>query len=244
VFVPSGFETRDGGADRLAADALADLASHTVALLAGGTVIVRGSTARRARTAEGTPNDRRDLVSDLKTPEELTAAVRACHDVCRSIGDWSAGERAESRRIGILIQRQIDPAMSGTIRRISADAGGAAGYDITHTTGAIDAMAAGWIEPVRFRIEDRNLDVAGQWADLVRHARRADAAMGAPHELEWAIDRQGALWILACRPVPPEAARTAARAGRRPGWFRVPGVRVVYRRPRFFAPAPVGVATA
>jgi pyruvate,water dikinase len=76
------------------------------------------------------------------------------------------------------------------------------GGDVRHVPLAADEAAVPSLEP-------------GHLRQLAEYGRRIEAYFRAPQDIEWALDRNGAIWILQVRPlVVAERARPAAR---RPG---------------------------
>src|SRR6185436_6639691 len=91
------------------------------------------------------------------------------------------------------------------------------GVLIEYCAGACEALVAGRINPGRVLVDrDVRQEAAAEgivMPDETAHAlagegRRIAEAFGAPQDIEWTIDRDGALWFVQARPitvlVPPD----------------------------------------
>src|SRR5207249_3776182 len=106
-------------------------------------------------------------------------------------------------------QRQIDAEVSGVLFTRSPN--GTDDLVIEYCAGLGDALVAGRIDPERLTVSRADLSVRNQAPngiltieqvhDLARLALRLERELGGPQDIEWAIDREGQLWILQARPI-------------------------------------------
>jgi hypothetical protein len=221
VPVPPGIVVGADAFDRghLRPDLVEPLRRRTAALLAGGRVIVRGD-AHSATDASGA--DHRDAVTDVIEADWLVEAIEASH---RGAGTTGA----------VVLQRQVRPRTSGTIRRLSRRRGRPA-FEIESWDGPIEAMLAGWVDPVRTTVDPAS--ARGRDRALVEAMAAVESALGSGREIEWAVDAQGKLWVLAVRRALPAPRRPAPLA-----WLVPAPVRIVWRRAprRRLTEAPLGL---
>ncbi|MGW3795415.1 PEP/pyruvate-binding domain-containing protein [Micromonospora arida] len=177
--------------------------------LGPGPVAVRSSA-----TAEDLPDasfaGQQDTVLDVTGTAELIAAIEKC---------WASlhGDRAtayrdargidhQTVRMAVVVQRMVTPTVAGVLftanpltgRRDEMAVDAAAGLGTTVVDGA--AAVDHYILDDVTRTESGCL-TSTQLARLRATGERLQAHFGCPQDVEWAIDADGALWLLQSRPI-------------------------------------------
>ena len=186
--------------------------------LASPVVIVRSS-------AMGEDSEDASFAGQLDSIPNVTSAAalrRAILAVWNS--QWSSRSLAyQSSRgtflqgMGVVIQRQIDAAVSGVLFTESPQSN--AEMLLEYCGGMGEALVSGAVNPGRVTIRrddgrwtavcapdeacaaDALLLNDAQMATLARLALRIERAFGSPQDIEWTVDREGALWIVQSRPI-------------------------------------------
>lgn len=134
---------------------------------------------------------------------------------------WSARGLAYERTgrgtlgsMAIVVQRQIDPWLAGVLFTRSPESDGEAFMLCEYGNGLADRLVAGEIDPARLRIA-RDGSTATLMARidgvpvpdattiraLAAAARSAERLFGGPQDIEFAIDRDGKVWLVQSRPI-------------------------------------------
>lgn len=126
-------------------------------------------------------------------------------DAVRTVTASGGGEP-----IAVLVQRHLDPARSGVLFTADPVSGRADRLLVAVVDGGPQALVSGAASGTRLvldrraRVVERShrspLGFAAR-AALVRMARRAEALLGGPQDIEWAIDDGGRLHLLQSRPI-------------------------------------------
>jgi phosphohistidine swiveling domain-containing protein len=193
--------------------------------LGGGPVAVRSSA-----TAEDLPDasfaGQLDTVLDVTGADALIAAIAKCWDSlhgARAVAYRAARDIDDAAvRMAVVVQRMIDPVTAGVLftanpltgRRTEmlVDAAPGLGTAVVDGTSSVDhyvldesqRAATGCVPPARL-------------AELRAAGERLQGRFGSPQDVEWAIDREGALWLLQSRPIttlfplPPAAGKPLPR---------------------------------
>jgi len=112
--------------------------------------------------------------------------------------------------MAVIIQRMVDPVASGVALTADPVTGARDACIVTAVRGIGDRLVSGTATGDEWLVRDgkatarRRLESAidaRQATAVASQARRVDEARGAPQDIEWAIDRDGALWILQARPI-------------------------------------------
>ncbi len=148
-------------------------------------------------------------VLDVATWEQFldaTAKVLASADAVRDRG-------GEARPMGVLVQRQLDAALGGVLFGVDPVTGSVDHVTVDVVPTRPDALVSGTVTAAHYVLDRRGRIVSSARVQaaptlplslrrrLVRLARRAAEAFGGPQDIEWALDRDGALWLLQARPV-------------------------------------------
>lgn len=153
-------------------------------------------------------------VLDVRTWPEF---VRAINEVIESSGVVSTTGTKEAP-MAVLIQPQLDAAKGGILFGVDPITGDTSHYSVAVTEGGPDALVSGRVDGGHLvmthsgrvlRQDDlaASLLSAGERRALVRLARRASENFGGPQDIEWAFDRDGALFLFQSRPVTAIADR-------------------------------------
>lgn len=153
-----------------------------------------------------------DTVLDVRGADALLAAighVRASAGNARVRGYRAARAAAGQEGIAILVQRMLTPEAAGVAFTANPVTGDRADVVITAARGLGERVVAGeavgdeWVvregQPTCRRSVEHAID-AEQAAAVAELARRAEAHLGAPQDIEWAIER-GRLYLLQARPM-------------------------------------------
>jgi len=163
--------------------------------------------------------------SVLSVPaDELPSAVERCLASARA-GRLAEYESAGDRRMAVIIQRMVAPAAAGvalTADPINGDRGSCV---ITAVRGLGEQLVSGaasgdeWLVKGAAATARRQPGQAidrRQAIQVAAEARRIADARGVPQDVEWAIDMDGALWIVQSRPMtalPPDVSWDAPAPG-------------------------------
>ena len=125
--------------------------------------------------------------------------------------------------MGVIVQRQVPSSVSGVL--FTRSPGHPDEMLVEFCRGMGDALVSGRENPGRLTIDRRTRQwttqaqpdgepmslTDAQVATLARHAVEIEGAFGAPQDIEWTFDDEGALWIVQSRPITTHAAENSAR---------------------------------
>jgi len=153
---------------------------------------------------------------DLRSPEELLRAVRACLNAPEkeSVKSYlqSSGRASLEIRVAVIIQAMVQARFAGVAFSRNPLGSDSAEGVIEAVPGLGDRLMSGKVSPVRARISSEGDvrmegggDASGQPEDTVlaqlgAWLRQLEGEEQSPVDLEWAEDLQGQLWILQLRP--------------------------------------------
>jgi len=160
---------------------------------------------------------------------EATDRVLASGRAARVTGYARAGEG----RMAVIVQRMVEPIASGVVLTADPITGDRHRCVVTAVRGLGERLVSGaaagdeWAV-IEGKASARRLSEsaigAAQAAEIAREARRIADTRGMPQDVEWAIDGDGALWILQARPMtalPPDVSWTPPAAGAFTRQFRL-----------------------
>jgi phosphohistidine swiveling domain-containing protein len=165
---------------------------------------------------------------DVKDLPTLLARAQACREsaLTPQVAAYLEARRLapEQARMSVLVQRMVDARAAGVCFSIHPLTGREDHALIECCEGLGEKLVAGRVAPVRYVARLRDGAVVSEELpedaspdarlspehvrELVRYALRLQARYGRPQDIEWAIDRAGALWILQSRPVTQVSWRT------------------------------------
>lgn len=205
--------------------AFADAADHGVELdghpalreafvAAGGERrhLVARSSSVAEDTAESSMAGQFESVVDIDGPVELEDAVRSVLASRTRTG-------TEDQPIAVLVQPFLDPAYGGVLFGLDPVTGRTDRRVIAAVDGAPVDLVSGEVAGARYVVDDHGRVLEydrNDGARLDRHdierlvglASDVEAVFGGPQDIEWAIDAEGALWLLQSRPVTTSARGT------------------------------------
>ncbi|MEV4477683.1 PEP/pyruvate-binding domain-containing protein [Nonomuraea sp. NPDC049504] len=191
--------------------------------LGGGRVAVRSSA-----TAEDLPDasfaGQHDTYLNVEGTAELVDAIRRCWDSLlteRAVAYRDAAGIDEAA-MAVVVQRMIDPVAAGVLFTANPITGCRTEMVIDAAPGLGTAVVDGTVVPDHYVLGRRTPAVpepggclsAEQLGELRAAGERLQERFGSPQDVEWAIDAEGALWLLQSRPIttlfpqPPDTGDT------------------------------------
>jgi len=193
--------------------AVADAVRDAYRALGSPSVAVRSSA-----TAEDLPEasfaGQQDTILGVAGEDALLDAVRKC---------WASlwNERAvayretygvdrHGLRLAVVVQRMVDAESAGVLFTADPITGRRHRAAIDAVAGLGERLVAGAVNPDHFLVDPRNGTVLERHGDVLTDAQlRALAALGArvedhygrPQDIEWAIARDGKLWLVQSRDI-------------------------------------------
>ena len=117
---------------------------------------------------------------------------------------------ADGAGLAVIVQRMVSPAAAGVALTADPISGDRESVVITAVRGLGERLVSGaatgdeWVvrngEAVARRQQEDAIDRA-MAVEVAKEARRIAVTRGGPQDIEWAIDADGALWILQARPM-------------------------------------------
>ena len=163
-----------------------------------------------------------ESVLDVQGLADLDVALASClasADAARArayadlTADPAAHTTAGAADLAVVVQRMVRARCAGVIFTVDPVSGARDALVIEAIAGLGDALVGGHATPDRYRVDRRGvlvrsdpsgaapLLVESLLATLVAEALRAEAALGGPLDLEWAVDEDGAIHWLQARPI-------------------------------------------
>lgn len=184
--------------------------------LGAGCVAVRSSA-----TSEDLPGasfaGQQDTFLNVTGAGELLDAVRRCWGSLhteRAIAYREANDiDHEAVRMAVVVQRMIDPMVAGVLFTANPITGCRTEMVVDAAPGLGTAVVDGSVVPDHYVLRgtlDGTLDGTqydqgcmsrAQLKELQRVGEQLQNHFGAPQDIEWAIDREGVLWLLQSRPI-------------------------------------------
>jgi pyruvate,water dikinase len=147
-------------------------------------------------------------VLDVNGWDAFVAAVREVADSGRVV-PIDAGSRGETPGIGVLVQPQLDVATGGVLFGVDPVTGADDRLVVSASVAGPAAVVSGEVvgdlhtltRRGRVRSTTGEPLPTGLARSLARLAARTAELFGGPQDVEWALDTEGALWLLQARPV-------------------------------------------
>ena len=159
--------------------------------------------------------------SVLGVAGESAIASAIAHCLASATGARALHYAAQTGALAVVVQRMVAPRVAGVLFTVDPDRDpGSAEAELViveAVAGLGDALVAGTVTPDRYQLgRDGQLRAsviqggeplldAGALHDLITEALRAEASLGGPLDLEWAIDADGVVWWLQARPITARA---------------------------------------
>jgi phosphohistidine swiveling domain-containing protein len=182
--------------------------------LGDGPVAVRSSA-----TAEDLPDasfaGQQDTVLDVTGPDALFAAIETCwaslHST-RAVAYRRAHDIDEAQVLmAVVVQRMVDAEVAGVLftanpltgcrTEMLVDAARGPGSAVVDGSGTADHYVLDGSAGPDSSGPDGGCLTSAQLANLRSAGERVQDHFGCPQDVEWAIDRQGTLWLLQSRPI-------------------------------------------
>ncbi|MEH0939125.1 PEP/pyruvate-binding domain-containing protein [Micromonospora psammae] len=177
--------------------------------LGAGPVAVRSSA-----TAEDLPDasfaGQQETVLDVTGAADLLAAITKCWD---SLHNTRATAYRDARgvdhtavRMAVVVQRMIAPDVAGVLFTANPVTGCRTEMLVDAAPGPGTTVVDGAATVDHYLLDGSARDEAGcvppaRLAELRAVGERLQRHFGRPQDVEWAIDRQGLLWLLQSRPI-------------------------------------------
>ncbi|EWS80545.1 pyruvate water dikinase [Brachybacterium phenoliresistens] len=206
---------------------------------------------RSSATAEDLPwasfAGQQDTLLDVRGEDDLLAAIEACWeslDSERAIA-YRRAQGVRASRMAVVVQRMISPAAAGVLFTANPVTGcrtemvvdAAPGLGTAVVDGAVDtdhyvmpAPGRGAVDPAAGDPAPPRGCLAPGQLELLRAAgERVQDALGSPQDIEFAVDGDGALWLLQSRAItslfplpedPEDLPRVYMEAGHMQGMLR------------------------
>ncbi len=181
---------------------------------------------RSSATAEDLPGasfaGQQDTYLNVVGVDAVLEAVRRCWASLWT--DRAVAYRADAgiphagTQLAVVVQRMVDAQVAGVLFTADPISGKRTRSVLDAAPGLGDAVVSGAVDPDHWVVDGRVITQGPattacladrQVRDLVDLGRRVEALFGAPQDIEWALDREGALWLTQSRaittlyPVPP-----------------------------------------
>jgi phosphohistidine swiveling domain-containing protein len=150
-------------------------------------------------------------------PDDLSTAIERCL-ASAGAARVTEYEHDTGGRMAVIVQRMVAPVAAGVVLTADPITGDRASSVLTAVQGLGDRLVSGaaggdeWVVrdgKATARRQSESAIGGRQAVEIAREARRIAEARGMPQDVEWAIDRDGVLWILQARPMtalPPEVS--------------------------------------
>ncbi|WP_246258264.1 PEP/pyruvate-binding domain-containing protein [Amycolatopsis anabasis] len=176
-----------------------------------GAVAVRSSS-----TAEDLPDasfaGQYDTYLDVRGVDEVLAALRRCWASLWSdravVYRAANGVDHRAAEIAVVVQLMVDAASAGVLFTANPVTGNRTETIVEAAPGLGEAVVSGTVKPDHYRIAADGGVLAGdgilssaQLSELRATGDALAARFGAPQDVEWAIDRDGRLWLTQSRPI-------------------------------------------
>jgi pyruvate,water dikinase len=152
-----------------------------------------------------------ETVLNVPIGELATATDRSISSAgAARVAAYAPASHGTDGRLAVIIQRMVAPVAAGVVLTADPITGDRRTTVISAVRGTGDRLVSGeavgdeWVVAGRDVTPRRQPEHAldrRQAIQVAREARRIADARGAPQDIEWAIDADGALWILQARPM-------------------------------------------
>lgn len=149
--------------------------------------------------------------------EELINKVEKCWDSIKSerVKSYTSGQnlQEEQMRVAVVVQEMVDSQSAGvmfTVNPVSKDGNEVM---IESILGLGESLVQGLVTPDNFIIDKQTLEMENKdlakeqtipdenIKKLVELGKKIENYYGSPQDIEWAIDKDGKIWVLQSRPI-------------------------------------------
>ena len=171
---------------------------------------------RSSATAEDLPHasfaGQHETLLNVTGDDALIGAVRRCWDsLCAERGvsyRAAAGIADDAVRMGVVVQRMIDPVAAGVLFTANPITGTRTQMVVDATAGLGDVVVDGSVTADHYLLDGRQPAAVaggclspGQLEELRAAGDRLQRRAGTPQDVEWAFDHDSRLWLLQSRPI-------------------------------------------
>jgi pyruvate,water dikinase len=207
----AGFAIPDGFVIPAAAGAdVVDAAANAYRKLSGAAVAVRSSSAAEDGD-EASFAGQYVTVLDVRGERALAEAIDTCRSGTSRAEAYATALGVDGDRVAVLVQQFVEPRAAGVVFTRDPQDDGA--LMVEAHAGRGEAVVSGAVRPARYRVSRETGAVRHEGPDgvlaasdlhtLVALARRVEAHLGAPQDIEWAWG-EGGLFLLQARPITVE----------------------------------------
>ncbi|MCK6551979.1 hypothetical protein L6R52_39475 [Myxococcota bacterium] len=176
-----------------------------------------------------------ETVLDVDGVDAVVAAIERCRASANTarVGDYHAEHGIDAKPIAVFVQSMVDAVVSGVAFTADPVTGDRSAVRVAAVQRLGERLVSGEATPDEWDVRDgvaralhtpeRAIDAEGVLR-IAELARRVEAHLGAgPQDIEWAIDRSGALFVLQSRPITtlPDDVAWTAPAGAWARYFRL-----------------------
>jgi phosphohistidine swiveling domain-containing protein len=207
-----------------------ELFANSDVLLACGLVVVRSSGVGEDSREESFAGQLDSIlhVASLTRLEQALLECWASFWSARALF-YRAARGVRPLGMGVVVQQQVDARSAGVLFTAAGDEQ----MLVEYTNGLADALVSGAVDPNRIAIDRRSRSVRGHSVvggtnrlsdraitQLFDCAIVLERAFDAPQDVEWALDRNGLVWIVQSRPItaPIVGSKQKPTGGRRISW--------------------------
>jgi phosphohistidine swiveling domain-containing protein len=222
--VPDGFVLPAGAVD-LPAEVRSSLLREGARDLGAGPFAVRSSGISEDGTEQSFAGMYESIL-DVPAEDVAAAADRVLGSArADRVAEYGQAPHDRENEIAVIVQRMIQPSAAGVALTADPINGDRRSTIVTAVRGTADRLVSGtaigdeWVVAGRAatvrRQPERAID-RRQAEDIAAVARRIEADRRTPQDVEWAIDAEGALWIVQARPMtalPPDVSWDAPAPG-------------------------------
>ncbi|MBK8407574.1 MAG: PEP/pyruvate-binding domain-containing protein [Sandaracinaceae bacterium] len=188
--------------------------------LGGGAVAVR-SSALGEDSEDASFAGQYETILNVVGADALRAAIAECLASASNTRSAAYREaRADNTDVTmtVVVQRMVDAFAAGVLFTVDPVSGRRDRLVIDAVRGLGEALVSGAVTPDHLKLDPRNTIVERDQAgpepvlpdttlqQLAKHARDAERAVGAPLDLEWAVDHDNRVVFLQARPITHLAA--------------------------------------
>lgn len=142
--------------------------------------------------------------------EDLIAKIKDCWNSIKSERAQSYAARQnlseEQLLVAVVVQKMVDSKVSGVMFTANPVTNNRKEIVIESVEGLGEALVQGLVTPDNFVVDKKSLEIKqgdsqDETAELAKMGKAIENHFGSPQDIEWAIDKEGKIWILQSRPI-------------------------------------------